>query len=75
MTSQHFIEYITQDLSDQSKKGQVWSKNGQGLLDQDNEKRGVARLHEALQCCMWSNMTKVNVPQIAPLPKGQIEVY
>jgi len=44
-------------------------------LDQEDEKRGIARLHEALQCCMWSNMQKVKVPQIAPIPKSQPTGY
>lgn len=37
----------------------LWTSTGQSLLDEGNEKFGIARLHEALQCCMWSNMSKV----------------
>ena len=61
ITTEYFVEYISQDLSQENNDKTQWSVSGQGLLDSGNEKYGVERLHEALQCCMWSNMRKVTM--------------
>ena len=46
LTTEHFIEYICDDLSVEKdlKLGSAQS----GLLDEDNESYGLRRLHEAL---------------------------
>ena len=68
LTSSYFIEYITQDLSKDLPKYE-WSSTGQSLLDEGNEKFGISRLHEALQCCMWSNMSKITTQPIVNMAK------
>ena len=67
LTTSFFIEYITEDLSKENPKNE-WTQTGQSLLDDGNEKFGISRLHEALQCCMWSNMAKITTqPSIQKL--------
>lgn len=68
LTSSYFIEYITQDLSKELPKYE-WSSTGQSLLDEGNEKFGISRLHEALQCCMWSNMSKITTQPLVNMAK------
>lgn len=82
LTTSFFIEYISEDLAKTAadsagKEPSKWSTTGQGLLDDGDEARGVGRIYEALQTCMWSNMQKVNVgpsitPKISPgVPAGK----
>ena len=62
ITTNNFIEYISEDLNSTDKKEEKWGIQGQSLLDSENYSFGVKRLYEALQCCMWSNMQK-QLPQ------------
>ena len=62
ITTNNFIEYISDDLDSNDKSGEKWGIQGQSLLDCENQSFGVKRLYEALQCCMWSNMQK-QLPQ------------
>jgi hypothetical protein len=51
------VEYIREDLS-VTGVAPVVSGAPAGSLLSGEEKVGVARLVESLQCCMWSNMIK-----------------
>ena len=53
-----YVEYLQHDLTKFESSGK--QTHSGGLLGGD-EKIGMHRLVEALQCCMWSNMTKKNV--------------
>jgi hypothetical protein len=57
----HFIEYLKEDLSVHTPDTNGYQSMAGGLLGGE-DKVGVARLIEALQCCMWTSMLKKKVP-------------
>ena len=71
MTTNYLIEYISDDLSKSKDENKKWTVKGQGLLDDEDEAHGADRIYEALQTCMWSNMSKINTgPSL--LPQGAL---
>ena len=60
----YFIEYLKEDLSKFDAKGDRMASGRAGSLLGGDEKIGVERLIESLECCMWSSVLKKKaVPQ------------
>lgn len=59
----YFIEYIREDLTKRDQTQKLEGTVAGSLLGGD-EKVGIERLIESLQCCMWSSMIKKNAPLI-----------
>ena len=63
----YFIEYLKEDLSKFDTKGAGKASGKAGSLLGGDEKVGVERLIESLECCMWSSMLK---KKVVPLPQA-----
>ena len=59
MVQNHFIEYLREDLGVyRAPEGEGAESKPAGSLLGGDEKVGIERLIESLQCCMWSSMVK-----------------
>jgi hypothetical protein len=65
----YFIEYLREDLSKIDPMGAARGAGRAGSLLSGDEKVGVERLIESLECCMWSSMLK---KKVVPQPQPQI---
>ena len=63
----YFIEYLREDLSKIDTKGAARGAGRAGSLLGGDEKVGVERLIESLECCMWSSMLK---KKVVPQPQA-----